>query len=205
MTLAGVRVRHPWVDGSNNKTMRVTGYGPIQSEQTWKDSGLLLGEAVHAVVKHLQMNPPQILEITDKGLQSIQSRNGSVGNTRDGTKVKSPPPSGNGMNMNGSRGRSLAGSNHSSNNDAPPPGYHDHFVAEPSRPAPEVPMPPIPSSYPEVKDLPRAALDELMEDELEFLALVHKLKIFDQIFTVGWGAYGVLFLLKLFEIFGLRL
>mmetsp|Transcript_59021 Transcript_59021/g.144408 ORF Transcript_59021/g.144408 Transcript_59021/m.144408 type:complete len:423 (-) Transcript_59021:45-1313(-) len=176
MTLAGVRLRHPWVDSSNPRTMRITGYGPILSEEAWKSSGILLGDAIHAVVKHLQLNPPQIIEITDKGLQSLNKHrtysnaNGVSSNSHSSNSgTRSPPRSGNG------------GSNH----DDAPPGYHVVAESTTTTRAPEVPMPQIPKSYPEIKDMDRADLDDLLDDELEFLALVHKLKVFDQIFTIG--------------------
>jgi Modifier of rudimentary (Mod(r)) protein len=175
MTLAGVRVRHPWVDSSNR--MRITGYDPIQSEQAWKDSGVLLGEAVHAVVKHLQLNPPAILEITDKGLQSIQT------NQRGGGSQSAP------SSMNGNsktQPRSPHGKDGSTDLDGSiggdaPPSYN--LVAD-AAPAPDVPMPDIPMKFSEVEGLSRAELDTLMEDQLEFLTLVHKLNVFDQIYTI---------------------
>jgi len=175
MTLAGVRVRHPWVDSSNR--MRIIGYDPIQSEKNWKESGILLGDAVHAVVKHLQLNPPQVLEITDKGLQSIQTKQQQNG--VNGNRIKTPPrtPFTNGtgsMSANRSRG----GSSH----DDAPPSYN--VVAE-STPAPQVTMPPIPDKYPQLEGLSRAELDNLLEDELEFMSLVHKLDVYDEIFCLG--------------------
>jgi ESCRT-I complex subunit VPS37 len=176
MTLAGVRVTHPWVDSSNR--MRIIGYGPIQSEQAWKDSGVLLGEAVHAVVKHLQLNPPAILEITDKGLQSIQT------NQRGGAGSQSAPSSMNGNSK--TQPRSPHGKNRSTamngvNGGDAPPSYN---LVTDAAPAPDVPMPAIPMKFSEVEGLSRAELDTLMEDQLEFLTLVHKLNVFDQIYTI---------------------
>jgi hypothetical protein len=171
MTLVGVKVRHPWI-GNNSSSMRVTGYGPTQSEQVWKDSNLLLGAAVHDVVKHFQLNPPQVLEITDKGLQSIQNNNGASGSR---SPTRTPPRSGNNLYSNNN--------SNGSQNDAPP-SYN--FVAEAeSTPAPEIPMPQIPTKYDELENMSREELDELLSDELEFKAFVHKLKVFDQIFSVG--------------------
>lgn len=167
MTLAGVKVRHPWVD-SNNR-MRIIGYDPIQSEKAWKESNIRLGDAVHAVVKHLQLNPPQILEITDKGLQSIQSKRNHQQATMSGSGIRTPPRSGNRNGMNSAR-------------DDAPPSYN--IVAE-STPAPEVPMPTIPSKYHEVDGLSRQELDDLMDDELEFMSLIYKLPTYDKIFSVG--------------------
>ena len=49
----------------------------------------------------------------------------------------------------------------------------------------ELPMPTIPSKYSEVDGLSRQDLDELMDDELEFVTLVHKLPVYDKIYTIG--------------------
>ena len=69
MTLVGVIAQHPWLD----TRMRITGYQPISSESSWTTSGLKLGSAVNAVVQHLQLNPPEIIQITDESLQRIQA------------------------------------------------------------------------------------------------------------------------------------
>ena len=174
MTLAGVRVRHSWINDTSSSAMRIIGYNPIQSESAWNDSNLLLGAAVHDVVKHFQLNPPLILEITDKGLQSIQSNNKKATNgsrTPTRTPTRTPPRSGNNSII-------------SNNDDDAPPSYN--IVAdESSTPAPEVPMPRVPLKYPETDNLSREELDDLLSDDLEFKAFVHRLKIFGEIFTVG--------------------
>jgi hypothetical protein len=69
MTLVGVRATHPWLDSR----MRVVGYPNIQSDQDWQSSRMLLGAAVHEVVKHFQLQPPQLLEISDPGLRRLQT------------------------------------------------------------------------------------------------------------------------------------
>ncbi|VEU37442.1 unnamed protein product [Pseudo-nitzschia multistriata] len=171
MTLAGVKVRHPWVSESSSM-MRVTGYPPIQSEQAWKNSNMLLGAAVHEVVKNFQLNAPQVLDITDNGLRSIQTK--KTAGTR--TPTQTPPRSNNGMYNSTSSTRS-------SHDDAPP-SYNVVAEAE-STPAPEIPMPPIPSTYDEVDNASREELDEILQDDLEFKAFVHRLKISDEIFTIG--------------------
>jgi len=68
MTLVGLSARHSWVDSR----MKVVGYLPIQNDDAWRNSKMLLAEAVNAVVRQFQLQPPQILQITDKGLQLIQ-------------------------------------------------------------------------------------------------------------------------------------
>jgi len=89
MTLAGVKARHPWLDSFDK---RITGYEPLQSESSWKMSGLLLGKAVTAVVQHMQLNPPQILEITDKGLAAIQPNGGAASSGRPSSSNSRTPP-----------------------------------------------------------------------------------------------------------------
>merc|ERR1711933_169405 len=171
MTLVGVKVRHPWIC-DNSSSMRVTGYEPTQSEEAWNDSKLLLGAAVHDVVKHFQLNPPQVLEITDKGLQSIQNKTASSPGSR--TPTRTPPRSGNNY---------FSKSSTTTQNDAPP-SYNVVAEAE-STPAPEISMPSIPLNYDEVQNLSREDLDDLLSDDLEFRAFVHRLKIFDEIFSIG--------------------
>lgn len=180
MTLAGVKVRHPWIS-TTSSAMRVTGYGPIQSEKAWKDSNLLLGSAVHDVVKHFQLNPPQMIEITDKGLQSIQTntnRKTTGGNKNDrNNKMQTtgtPPRSGNSISTNGS-------GFHDDDDDAPP-SYN--VVAE-STAAPDVPMPRVPLNFSETGNMSREELDELLCYELDFKSFVHRLKLYNEIFAIG--------------------
>ena len=190
MTLAGVRVRHPWVENNSSSSssnihrsmMRITGYPPIQSEKAWKESKIMLGDAVHAVVKHLQLNPPQILEITDKGLQSIQSNKNKKlnGSSTNGNRIKISPTRSTPKNRN-----SVGSANSSDNDDDDdaPPSYN---ILASSTPAPEVPMPTIPKTYPQhVDGLSRQDLDTLLEDELDFMTLVHRLDVYDTIYSLG--------------------
>ena len=53
MTLHGVRATHTWLD----IRMKVIGYPQIASDQSWRASGIKLGDAVHAVIRHFQVNP----------------------------------------------------------------------------------------------------------------------------------------------------
>lgn len=163
MSLAGVRVRHPWIDPER---MRVTGYDPIQSENSWNNSGLLLGAAVHNVVKHLQLNPPEILEISDQGLRSIQPPN---------RRSSSPKPLSGASNgrHNGSPYRNRSGA---------PPSY-DAFAHR--TPAPDVPMPTIPSTLSLVESMEREELDEKLENEAAFSAFIKLLPVNDEIQTIS--------------------
>ena len=88
MTLVGVRATHSWLD----TRMRVVGYPQIQSDVAWLSSGILLGAAVHEVVKHFQLQPPQLLEITDAGLRRLQSNLGHCSHVQHDSKASHDAP-----------------------------------------------------------------------------------------------------------------
>jgi Modifier of rudimentary (Mod(r)) protein len=170
MSLAGVKVRHPWVE---ERTMRINGYDPIQTEAAWKASGLSLGQVVHEVVKYLQLNPPEILEITDPGLQAIQPasspfRTEGTANTTSSSTAQS--------RNSGVAPPSYDTANHNNNNNKQP-------LPPQLPPAPNVPLPRI---------VPRDCLDllegksteeleQLLTNDLEFLTLVHTLPVSQEI------------------------
>jgi ESCRT-I complex subunit VPS37 len=164
MTLAGVRVTHNWVD----HRMRIIGYAPINSESAWRSSSLTLGEAVHAVVKNLQLHPPTVLEITDKGLQAIQSKQQQQ---QQQTQINASQQS----QTNGRRRTAIS----SSRSAEAPPEYSTLQEAE--APIPDVNMPEIPTQFPEVMDWSREELEVLLEDELDFLSLVNRLPVMESI------------------------
>ncbi len=173
MSLAGVRVRHDWVE---ERSMRITGYDPIQTEHMWKRSGLSLGQAVHEVVQHLQLNPPEILEITDAGLQSIQPKNSRF-KAKDSNHNSSSTHTSTNSNIDN-------GSSHRQN--AEPPSY-DATLQNAKRapklpPAPDVPLPPIPRDFDSIlAEKTKEQLESLLSDELEFLSLVQDLDVFGEI------------------------
>jgi ESCRT-I complex subunit VPS37 len=134
--------------------MRIVGYSPIQSEEKWRSSRMLLGQAVHEVVNHLQLNPPEVLEITDAGLQAIQT------NKRNGTR---------GSAMASTSSHSSARASNADDDDAPP----DYSTV--------LSMPNIPSQFDELNALSREDLEELLENELDFLAFINKLPVFQKI------------------------
>jgi len=163
MTIAGVKARHPWLDSR----MRVSGYIPIQTDETWKSSRLLLGQAVHEVVKHLQIEPPEVLEITDAGLRSIQSKQRSyVSRTATNNNSATGSSTGNHASSSPSSAASSAPSSGSA-----PPDYSSVLMD----------MPDIPRVFPELDALSREELEQLLDDELDFIAFVNKLPIFHTI------------------------
>ena len=162
MTLAGVKARHNWLDSR----MKIVGYDAIKSENAWRRSNLSLGQAVHAVVKQLQLYPPEVLEITDRGLEAIQSKQKKNGTSSSAAQSRSPR-------------RNASNSHH----DAPP----DYNTLEDnnSAPVPDVPLPNIPKTYAELDSLSREEMDRLLEDELDFLSFVGKLEPTQKLHEVG--------------------
>lgn len=181
MTLAGVRVRHPWVHSTN---MRITGYDPIQSETKWKACGLTLGQAVHEVVQYLQLNPPEILEISDAGLAAIQPQTSKFRRDHGSSNNSKSPPRSSASNVsNGS-----SNGNYYRQHNLPP--TYDATVQNQRRqaqlpPAPDVTLPKIPDNFDDVlDDKSREELEGLLNDEMEFLSLVHKLPVFGEIESI---------------------
>ena len=172
MSLAGVRARHAWLDSR----MRIVGYDPISTDDTWKASRLLLGQAVHEVVKHLQLEPPEILEITDAGLLSIQTnqskykqqqqQRSSSSSSSNGQHQTSTTSQQNGGGSLVQRGRTSSDS---------PPEYSAVLLD----------MPDIPREFKELDSLSREELDELLEDELEFTSFVNRLPTYQAIQSIA--------------------
>jgi ESCRT-I complex subunit VPS37 len=154
MTLVGVRATHAWLDAR----MRIIGYAHARNDDTWRDARVLLGAAVHEIVQHLQLNPPQILEITDAGLQRIQ-------HTLGGQPSQAPanPPQHIGASIS---------------TDAPP-NYESLLDA------PDIDMPTIPANYPELDALRRDELQLLLDDEIDFLQFIAKLDVHAQFLQMG--------------------
>lgn len=147
MTLVGIRATHSWLDSR----MRVVGYAHIQSEAGWNSCRLLLGQAVHEVVQHLQLNPPQILEMTDPGLAKLQQNKKPNANGTSQTPPRPPHP-------------------------AAPPDYDT--LLNSLTPPPPVDMPSIPQQYPEQLDTKsREELQKLLDDEDAFTELVNTLPV----------------------------
>ncbi|KAL7497950.1 hypothetical protein ACHAWT_005849 [Skeletonema menzelii] len=86
MTLHGVIASHSWLD----IRMRVIGYAPISSDQSWRYSKLKLGDAVYAVIHHFQLQPPSISQIVDENLSRLQQT--LSGTSMNNATIKSNPP-----------------------------------------------------------------------------------------------------------------
>jgi len=165
MTLAGVRARHPWLD----TRMQVIGFAQIASDAAWRRAKILLGTAVHQVIQQLQLHPPDILEITDRGLRNIQPK--TSGGVTASTAAATTNRRGGG------------------NDDAPPDYFETLSVSSPP-PAPNtavlpaVEMPKLPREFTQLDALTSAELDRLLEDEIEFMLFCNtKLPVVDELRT----------------------
>ncbi len=166
MTLVGVRAEHDWLDARH----RVVGYAPIRSDESWNNSRILLGAAVHQVVEHFQLNPPRIIEITDPGLQKIQtSISGNPSIKSNASSSTSSTTMNNKVNNFGLSGKDA------------PPDYHSfmgktgHDIIFNQEPPMDIQMPVIPTKFDELETMDRDALDKLMDDDVAFLAFFNKL------------------------------
>lgn len=155
MTLVGVRATHEWLDSR----MRVTGYSQIQSDTSWQSSGMLLGAAVHQVVQHFQLQPPNLIEITDAGLKRLQS------NLAGGP--------------NNSMGSNTSSRRHSSTTSADaPPDYESLFSI------PE--MPEIPSNFDDCfQGMSKEDMEQLLDNELDFLTFACTLPEYKKLQELG--------------------
>lgn len=151
MTLVGVRASHPWMDNS----MRISGYPPINSSESWTASNLKLGAAVNAVVRHLQLEPPQVIQITDISLQRLQ----------DSLQENRPTPKPHSSVSSSSTGN--AQTSIKPEPESSPPGYDAINF--------HIPISPIPDSFPELENLSCTELQNLHDDEDAFNALVQSM------------------------------
>lgn len=145
MTLVGVRVRHPWLD----TRMRVIGYSPITSDHEWASSRILLGKAVGTVVQYLQLNPPEVIEITDPSLKRIQETIAQQSGQHK--RQTSRPP-----------------------HDNAPPDYESVMQVDSERNF-HMPIPAVPSSFPELESMSLDEMRELLDDETKFTAYVSRM------------------------------
>ena len=149
MTLVGVRATHPWLD----HVMRISGYPQINSPENWAKSNLKLGAAVNAVVRHLQLEPPKVIQITDISLQRLQ----------DSLQQNQPKPN----NSVVSSTHSQASTSMQPESASPPPDYDAISF--------HIPIPPVPTSFPELENLTSAELHNLHDNEEAFDSLAQSM------------------------------
>ena len=176
MTLAGVKARHAWLD----TRMQVIGYQAIASDAGWRQARMLLGEAVKQVVQHFQMQPPDVLEITDKGLQGIQPK--KTNSTSNGSSSN-----------NSARRTQQTTATTRMDVDEAPPDYETLLMSSTARTshgvAPE--LPPIPTVIEELEGLSRQELDDLLQDGLSLMDFCNKLPIMQEMQTICMSTLDV--------------
>lgn len=192
MTLAGVNAKHAWLDNR----MCIIGYKPIQTLQSWLSSRILLGTAVHEVVQHLQLNPPDIIEITDQGLRSIQQpktiqqkqmqqqqQNQFVqtSNTHANSPMRSSQNNNRGVVDNNNGMNSMIQQPATYVNEAPPKYDSINNNTSGAGPGnnnlPTIDMPSTPNRFEEIDQLNRNELEILLNDHSEFTLFCNKLPI----------------------------
>jgi Modifier of rudimentary (Mod(r)) protein len=179
-TLAGVRARHAWLDAE-----KVVGYAPISTEYQWQQSRMLLGAVVHEVVKHLQVNPPDVLEILDAGLRSIQPLNGPF-HPNNGSNVRNNGTSNVRISIQQSAPTSLSSTPTRKSSTAPPTYEAMLGSTSSSQPLPNIPLPAIPTQFPELDNLNKDELEELLQDELAVRATSHRTAVMKEIEQVRY-------------------
>jgi DNA repair exonuclease SbcCD ATPase subunit len=122
----------------------------------------------------LQLHPPTVLEITDKGLQAIQSKQQQTQNNASQQQHSS-------QTNNGNRRTTTS----SSRSTEAPPEYSTLHEAE--APIPDVNMPEVPTNFPQVMNWSREELEILLEDELDFLSFVNRLPVMESIHKIGFS------------------
>jgi len=154
---------------------------------------LKLGTAVHAVVKQLQLYPPQILEVTDPALRALQKKMAPTTANENGHAAAN----GNGHAAARSPQRAPVNNGRNGTSQVPPPNYSSWVQTQEApavttrplskaetKPLPPIHLPSIPSRYDEVDDMTLEELEKYMSDELEFLTIVGKLDKYKEIQTL---------------------
>ena len=157
MTLVGVNAQHSWLDSH----MRITGYQPISSEAEWASCNLRLGSAVNAVVQHLQLNPPSVVEITDESLQRIQA------------SIAQPQPQ---FQPEQQQTQHAQHPDVSGASSEPPPDYSTVLHAEEdSIEMSMMPIPTVPAVFPELESMSKEDMQGLLNDEDKFRKFVEQM------------------------------
>lgn len=163
MKLTGATVTHPWLDGNLG---RVIGYNPCSSDRAFRDSRMLLGQAVKQVVQEFQLNPPKVIKFTDPHLKKMQPNNNN--NNHNDTASNEQ--------------QSIPESNPSS---VEPPAYDDSLFTAmrennfnnngrsnqsttSSFTTTLVDLPSLPTQFPELNNMDREELEQMLNDESVF-------------------------------------
>mmetsp|Transcript_2631 Transcript_2631/g.3714 ORF Transcript_2631/g.3714 Transcript_2631/m.3714 type:complete len:383 (+) Transcript_2631:44-1192(+) len=177
MALVGIKATHPWIDSDN----RITGFPNISSDTMWESSSMLLGDAVYAIVQHLQLNPPTVYHFTDRNLEKIQIHRRST-NDSNGAHENTMRVSGSG-NLSGSSSHLDSLNNDSTSSTPPPPPYDmpPHPSNLPKLAASRqisnstISMPPVPSNFPQYDAMKLDEMKELLEDDDKLASVISEM------------------------------
>lgn len=163
-TLHGVRATHEWLD----VRMKVIGYSPIVNDQSWKNSNLKLGDAVYTVIHHFQLNPPNVMEITDVNLRRLQE---SITGEARGGYSQSAPPAYQGHNASNSTVREQERLAHSLGDAAT---SIKHSPCDVSDEEVNSLIPSVPNSFPALETMAMSELKQLLNDESSFESFIQQ-------------------------------
>lgn len=167
MTLHGVIASHNWLD----IRMRVIGYAPILSDQSWRSSKLKLGDAVYAVIHHFQLHPPSISQVVDENLSRLQQTLSGTSNNNNATNRSNPPNT-----------TSSSNNTHNKSNGVNVQAQ----VIDKKEAACKVDeeelsslIPRVPSNFPEIEELSLSELNDLVNNKAALDKFINKISVVD--------------------------
>jgi len=167
MTLHGVIASHNWLD----IRMRVIGYAPILSDQSWRSSKLKLGDAVYAVIHHFQLHPPSISQVVDENLSRLQQTLSGTSNNNNATNRSNPPNT-----------TSSSNNTHNKSNGVNVQAQ----VIDKKEAACKVDeeelsslIPRVPSNFPEIEELSLSELNDLVNNKATLDKFINKISVVD--------------------------
>lgn len=158
MTLHGVRASHDWLD----IRMKVIGYEPIASDQLWRQSCIKLGDAIFTVIRHFQLNPPSILEINDVNLRRLQESISSQQQHRQSRMGASASSATSSVSSSQSYPVTSVQSQNPTMETVQSVSNHSMEAMDDEV---DALIPPVPTSFPELENMPLSELRALLNDE----------------------------------------
>jgi len=157
MTLHGVRASHDWLD----IRMKVIGYEPIASDQLWRQCCIKLGDAIFTVIRHFQLNPPSILEINDANLRRLQE---SISSQQQHRQSRMGASASSATSVSSSQSHAVTSVQSQNSTMETLQSVSNHSV-EAMDDEVDALIPPVPTSFPELENMPLSELRALLNDE----------------------------------------
>jgi len=168
MTLYGVIASHSWLD----IRMRVIGYAPISSDQSWRSSKLKLGDAVYAVIHHFQLQPPSISQIVDENLRRRQQTlpgTSNNNNNHNATKTSNRPNASSSSNNRTHGGNGvIVQATAIDKKEAACRVDEDELISL---------IPRVPSSFPEIEEMSLSELKDLVNNKEALDTFLNKISV----------------------------